>query len=318
MSSPATSLIATGNNSGIVGGFVDGWAVSDFLTSRDAMRQLDRKIGLRRYLTYTGLDPLNKLAPDASEDDLYRAYLSSIDVSYNMLEQINVMEVRGFSPKDAALISQALLDIVQEFINQMDDQGVSDALKVSKRELTFAEQQNAAALSAMADWQVKHGNIDPAADAAMLLTLVGQLETQLSAAQINLDKIRALNNPDHPMLHPAEMQVTALQQTLAETRKRMSGSGDTEAGQLKSYEALKNTETFADANLTVARQSYQQAYTDTQRLERYLSVISRPLPENSPSSPNTAVLLLEALAVGLVLAMLGTMGINLYRDLKHG
>ena len=44
----AASLLTTGNSGGMLGGFVDGWAVSDFLKSRDCMRQLDRKIGLRR------------------------------------------------------------------------------------------------------------------------------------------------------------------------------------------------------------------------------------------------------------------------------
>ena len=44
----------------------------------------------------------------------------------------------------------------------------------------------------------------------MLLNLSSQLETELSGAQVNLDKIRALGNKDHFMLKPAETQVAAL------------------------------------------------------------------------------------------------------------
>lgn len=308
--SAVTAVVATGNNPGGGGGFVDGWAVSDFLKSRDCMHQLDRKIGLRRYLSYEGPDLVNRLARDASADDLYRAYSSAVSVSYNMLEQVDVMNVSAFSPSDAAIVSEALIDLAQEFVNSMDDKGVADALKVSTRAVILAEEQDIAALSTLANWRVAHGNLDPAAAAAMLLGLVGQNEGELTTAQINLKKIQALNNPDHPMLRPAEMQVAALKQIVTDLRRRISGAGDTEAALLKSYEGLKNAVTFADTNLAAARLSYQQAFTDTLRLQRYLSVIVRPVPGENATSPHTSLLLLEALAAGFILSFLGTLSLG--------
>lgn len=318
-SSPATNG-ATGGQAGIistggspVAGFVDGWAVSDFLNSRDCMRELDAKVDLRKLFSRSGLDPVYRLPGNASEAALYRAYQTSIAVNYNMIEQVDVLKVSAFSPGDAALISNTLIGLAQDFVNRMDERGIADALKVSLRSLALAEQQDLDALSAMARWRAAHGDIDPGAEASMLLTMVGRLETQLSAAQVNLDKVQALNNPDHPMLRPAQIEVASLQQRLAATRRRLSGSGDTEASQLKSYEALKNSQTFADTNLAATRQTYQQAFTDTLRLQRYLSLIARPVPDDEPSSPNVILLLLEAIAVGLVLAFLGSMGAGLYR-----
>ena len=93
----AASLLTTGNSGGMLGGFVDGWAVSDFLKSRDCMRQLDKKVGLRHYLLNAGMDPANHLSEDSSEDDLYRAYRASVQVSFNALEQIDVLRVRAYS-----------------------------------------------------------------------------------------------------------------------------------------------------------------------------------------------------------------------------
>ncbi len=310
----ATSFTATGSGPGLVGGFVDGWAVNDFLKSRDAMHQLDAKVDLRKHLAHTGLDPLARLSPEADDDALYRAYLSAVDVSYNMMEQINVMRVRAQSPEDAAYISQALVALTQAFVSRMEEKGIADALRVSKAAMMQAEKQELDAQAAMAAWRRKHGDIDPAANANMLLGLAGQIETELNTAQINLEKIRAMNNPQHPMLRPAQQQVTALQRRLREVRGRMSGKGNTEAAAMQSYEVLKNALTFADANLSSARQSYQQAFTDTQRLQRYLSVISAPVPETRPGTPNIPTLLLEALAVGLILAF----AVNLARGLSKG
>src|SRR3546814_8631563 len=60
-------------------------------------------------------------------------------------------------------------------------------------------------------------------------TLFRSLEAELSTAQINLDKIRALGNEDHFMLRPAELQVVALKKRITALRHRLSGEGNTEA-----------------------------------------------------------------------------------------
>ena len=98
----------------------------------------------------------------------------------------------------------------------------------------------------------------------------------------------------------------------------MSGKGNTEATRLRAYEALLNAQTFADQNLTLARQNYQQAFTDTLRLARYLSVITRPVPSTKPGSPDLVVLLLEALAAGIVLVLVARMAEAFYREFRHG
>jgi capsular polysaccharide transport system permease protein len=314
----AASLLTTGNAGGMLGGFVDGWAVADFLKSRDAMQQLDRKVGLRQYLIRGGMDPVNHLSEDSSEDDLYRAYQASVKVSFNALEQIDVLRVSAFSSEDAALLSKALIGLAEEFVSTMNEKGVADKLKVSEESMKLAEQKALAAREALTAWRTAHGNIDPTATVAMLLNLSSQLEAELSNAQINLDKIRALGNKDHFMLKPAEMQVATLKKRLAGVRQRLSGDGNTEAKQLKSYEALRNTQAFADSNLTLAQQTYQQAMTDTLRLQRYLSIIAQPVPTDRPSSPRTAMLLLQALALGFVLMFIARVAMALLRGLRHG
>jgi capsular polysaccharide transport system permease protein len=317
--SPTTNVLSTGGGGGLggLGGFVDGWAVQDFLNSRDCMRELDRHVGLRKYLSHGGLDPLNHLSPNASDDDLYKAYQNQIHNSYDLISQINGLRVSAFSPSDAALLSNALLKVSSDFVNKMDQKGVEDALKVSRLNLTAAEQKDRDTLAAIAQWRIEHGNIDPTADATMLLNQVGQIETDLTTAQVNLEKIRAMGNPDHPMLGPAEQQVEALRRRMGEMRGQMSGAGNTEARQLKTYVQLMNAQTFADANLLSARQTYQQAFTDAGKLERYLSVIARPVPEGTPSSPDIPLLLMEALAAGFVLAALVTAGGAVYRSFRH-
>ncbi|WP_341866866.1 sugar ABC transporter [Caballeronia pedi] len=316
--SNAASFLTSGDGSGLAAGFVDGWAVSDFLNSRDCMLQLDRKIGLRKRLAHDSFDIANRLADGASQDDLYRAYRSAVKVSYNMMEQVDVMKVSAYSPADAALISAALIDLAQDFVNRMDQKGVEDALKVSREAVALAQREAQGARAALTKWRVDNQNMDPAANAAMLLNLAGQIEAELSTAQLSLDKIRALGNPDHPMLAPTAAQVAALKQRLADVRQRMSGKGNTQATQLEQYEQLKNAQVFADSNLNAVQQGYQQAFTDTLKLQRYLTVISKPLPSDRPTSPDALLLALEALAVGFALALFAKLATSVGRAFLQG
>ena len=67
---------------------------------------------------------------------------------------------------------------------------------------------------------------------------------------------------------------------------------------------------FADA---AARNAYQQAFLQTMRLRRYVTVIARPVAEDQPSSPNVWLLALEGLLVGLVLAFATSVGLGLMK-----
>ena len=116
----------------------------------------------------------------------------------------------AYSPQDAETLSRALIGLAEEFVSSMNEKGVADKLKVSEESVRLAEQKALAAREALTAWRTTHGNIDPTATVAMLLNLSSQLETELSGAQVNLDKIRALGNKDHFMLKPAETQVAAL------------------------------------------------------------------------------------------------------------
>src|SRR5262249_29499720 len=138
------------------------------------------------------------------------------------------------------------------------------------------------------------------------------------AAQINLANIKALNNPNHPLLKPAEAEVAATRAKLAQTQGRLSGKGVTQAQQLRGYETLKAAQDFADSNLTTARQEYANARADALRLQRYLSVIAEPVPNDRPNSPDLPMLLLEGLAGGLVLAFVRSMAVGLVRSVTAG
>lgn len=312
-STPPTSLLAASPNPMSMTGFTDGYAVRDFLTSREAMVRLDKLINLRKFLSHRNLDPLNQVSPNADEYELYRAYLSDVTVYYNMIEQIVVMDVWGYSPQDTNAISNGLIKIANDFVDRMNQRGIADAVKVANEAMALAQTQDVNARAKLEQWRIANSNVDPTADTVMLFNLLGQQEAQLATARVNLANILAFHNPNHPLLRSAELQVAELSKSVADTRQRLSGNGVTETAQLKTYEALKGAQDFADSNLANARQAYEQARTNSLLLQRYLSVIASPVSDDEPDFPNQLWLLSEAFATGLALAFFGSVGIGFFR-----
>ena len=290
-----TSLLSSGTNSAMGAGlgFVDGFAVNDFLKSRDCMLQLAKRVDLPKLLSP---------GTTGSQEALYKAYSQAVTVRFNLVEQENVIAVDAFSPEGSQQIASALLKLAEEFVQKMDAQGVQNTLDVDTNRLHDAENQSMGAANAVASWRSANRNIDPEAESAMVLQMIGQIENELSTARINFAKVQAFRNADHPMLQPAKMQVEALEGQLAAARQRLAGGSDSQANRLRTYTQLKNAQTFADSNLASARDAYQQALRETSRLRRYLTVIARPVAEDRPSSPNFGLLAIEGLLAGMLLA----------------
>jgi len=299
-----TSLLSSGSGGSAGIGFVDGFAVNDFLKSRDCMLQLSKSLPLRKML---GVDA------KASVEELYRAYSRAVSVKFFMVEQENSISVDAFSPEDSRRMAQGLLTLAQQFVERMDTQGVQNALDVDARQLQSAQVQASSAANALAAWSAAHHDVDPAAQATLVMNMISQLEQELNTARINYEKVLAFGNPDHPMLQPAQMQVAALERQLAEARQRLAGGHNSEAARLRTYSQLKNAQSFADSSLTAARDAYQQSYREATRLRRYLSVIVQPVATDVPNSPDLWLLALEGLLVGLGVAAMTSLGLSLTR-----
>jgi len=308
------SLISAGSSGMALTGFVDGYAVRDFLQSREAMEKLGKKVDFARMLTEHPADFLVRVPDHPNADQLYQAYQSLVTVRYNMIEQIVVLDVKALTPADAVKISNALIDLSDEFANGMNSRALADALKVSREEVAAGERRAHDARLALSAWRNQNANVDPTGDAAMLTGLIGQLEGQLASAETDLAQINAMPDPNNPRRRGAEQLVTTLRKEIADTRKRLGGGADAIAKQLSAYENLKIAQDFADQNLASSRQSLDQARVAIMSQQRYVSLIAQPLVDSAPAYPNKVTARGGALLVGIALSFLGSVIGGLVRN----
>ncbi len=311
-SSGIASLLAPSGAGAGLGGFIDGYAVRDFLQSRQAMQELRRRYDLQAHVANRG-DFLVRTPAHPDDDQIYDAYRALVNVRYNMIEQILVVQVSGFSPESAVEMAIALVKISDEFVSHLNRRARDDALTLAMDEVARAEQRSAAARLDLAAWRNDNANVDPSADVLMLTNLIAQLETQLTNANATLAQIEATGNLNHPRRKAAQLQVATLSQQILDIRGRLTGNDATLTGRLSAYEGRKIAQDFSDMSLASARQSLEIARQAVLKRQRYVAVIAEPTRDGRPVYPQRAASIAMALLAGVALAFGGSVVLGLIR-----
>ncbi len=90
--------------SGITHSQDDTYSVHDYILSRDALRELDAKLGVRKVFTSKRVDPINRfpgLSWDDSFEKFYRYYGKHVGIEYDPVSSISTLTVRAFTAQDA-------------------------------------------------------------------------------------------------------------------------------------------------------------------------------------------------------------------------
>jgi capsular polysaccharide transport system permease protein len=310
----AGGILATGNPAaGQMSGFVDGYAVRDFLQSRNAMNELRKKIDFSAIIAHRCIDFLVCMPKNATDDQLYEAYRAFIRVRYNILEQIVVLDVRAFSSKDAVAIANSLMAVTEEFADRMNQRERTDAFKVAEELETDAEKRDAKARLALAQWRRENADVDPTLDVAMLNTLVGQLESQLAQAESDLATIDKAGIRNTPRRETVLHQVQTLKSQIRNTRTRMAGGNTTLSSQMPSFEVLQSDLAFAESNLTATRQTVENTKHEILRQQKFVAPIAEPSEDGRPAYPDTVSSLAGALAAGIAIAFFGSIAVGMMR-----
>ncbi|MGX5832024.1 hypothetical protein [Mesorhizobium sp. 43Arga] len=312
MTTPVNSLFSSG--SGPMEGYVDGYAARDFLVSREALARLQQRVDVRKLFIRPNSDPLVRLPQNADDDQLFDAYSARVVARFNILEQIVVLNVSSFKPEDSVLIASSLVRMTEEFADQMNQRARRDALRFSEQELDLAEKRATEARQEMAKWRSDTGIVDPTADVTMLDGLIGQMESQLTAAENDLANIDATGASDHPRRRPLLTEIKTLTERIADTRKRRGGPSGSTTDLISRYEGLNAALGYSENNLTSARQALDYARQAALRQQKYVVVIADPRADGRPTYPNPFTSLLAASIVGVGLAFFGSLIVSMVRS----
>lgn len=266
----------------------DSIAVQAYLQSKVAMRRLDEEAGFRTHFSQDWIDPIQRLTPDATNDDAYKIYKRNVKIGYDPTEGVVRMEVSAAEPEVAAEFSRRLISYAQENVNHLSEQKRSDQVGDAEDALELAEQQRRDAQAELVRLQQQGSVLDPEGVIASLRSQINTFELQLQQKRLELAALEDNLRPNAAKVEGTAADIKRLEALIDTLNKRMTDASQGE----NSLASLSVKIQMAQADLATrdmmlqsALQQVEQTRMEANRQVRYLTTAVEPVPADTPSSP---------------------------------
>lgn len=288
----------------------DSIAVQGYLQSREAMVRLDKDLGFRAQFQSDAIDPLQRLAKDASLEAAYKVYRKFLKISFDTTEGVIRMDVIAADPKVAADWSKQLITYAEEQVDHLTQRLRGDQMREAQAGYDSAQDALNASQRKIIELQEKFKTISTEAEVGMIVAQISQLESQITQERLSLAQMEANPEPNQARMEPIKRRITTLEGQVAELRAKMTeDSPDATSlaevqGELLVAQADLQTRQML---LAQALQSKETARIEANRQVRYLSLSVSPIPPDEPTYPrafeNTMVTMLIMLGIYLMVSM---------------
>lgn len=289
--------------------------VKDYLLSPDAIAALKaRGIDVVRLYNRPDADLLSRLRfarPRA--ETLLDYYRGKVDVDYDKDKGVTTLAVRAFSPGDAKMVAQALIDLGEGQVNAFNQRAVDAGIVLAQKDMDAAEAELLGIQGALTNFRDVSGGLDPArqgeGEGAQIQTLQGQLARE----RASLASMSRFLSPGAPQVEVQASRVAALEAQIGALKGTMTGAPKALSRQINAFEQLKLRQDFATKRYETARASLESAKIQADKQRLFFVAVVRPgLPEKPvmPRPWRTAFALFVGLSVAFAIGWLILAGIR--------
>ena len=288
----------------------DSITVQGYLQSRDAMLRLDQDIGFRSVFSDPAIDPIQRLAPDATNEAAYKIFQRNVRVSYDPTEGIIRMEVIAPDPEVSVRFSDALIGYAEEQVDQLTQRLREDAMKGARESYTEAEAALLDARQRAVTLQETFKVLSSEVEVSLITGQIGQLEGQLTADRLSLAQMESNTTPNQARMDPLKRRIATLENEIALLRSKLVEEDGTGQSLARVQSELAIAQADADTRQMMLAQSLQSMETariEANRQARYISLSVAPVAPDEATYPrafeNTVVAMLIFAGIYLVLSM---------------
>jgi capsule polysaccharide export protein KpsE/RkpR len=178
----------------------ENYLVSDYLTSRQAVDDLEARIKVSRLYAKPEIDWFSRFDSSLPTERFVTYWQKMVTSHYDQITGTATARVRAFSPEDALLIAQSLVTLAEELVNRMGSRAQSDRVRFAERELERVQER-----VKKIRLQLMEGrpNAEGGANANLLLDMERQIgQNLLASAMQGLEQARASAAAQHLYITP--------------------------------------------------------------------------------------------------------------------
>jgi capsular polysaccharide transport system permease protein len=287
-----------GGGAGGIGGFKlpsqfatgqDAIATQSYLLSKDAMLRLDRDVGFRAHFSQDWIDPIQRLDPNASNEEAYKLYKKYMKIGYDPTEGVLRMEISTADPEVSAGFSNKLITYAEERVDDLSKRKREDALESSIESLASAKEDRREAQRQLVVMQ--EGTVlDPEGEITNIRQLIGNVELQLQEKQLALNTQLANARPNQARVEALSGEIAVLKREQTKQRARLTDAAEGSASlasQTADIQMAQADLLTADMMLQAALESQRMSASEANKQVRYLTVSVRPVASQDASYPRS-------------------------------
>ena len=281
----------------------DTYSVHDYILSRDALRKLDEKLGIRKSFSSTDIDRLRRfpgLGWDKSFESFFKYYGNHIvTVEYDPTSSISVLTVHAFTAEDAEKINAMLLDMSERLVNSLNDRSRNDLVRFAEQEVKVAADQARDASLALLAFRNKESVFQPDTQATIQLEGVAKLQEELVTTEAELAQVRKIS-PNNPQISGLESRAETLRSAIGREASKVTDGKGSLSVHASNFERLAVESEFADKQLGVALATLEGARNEAARKQLYLERLVQPNLPDKAMEPRRIRSIFTAFVLGLV------------------
>lgn len=314
VSETSLSVRTSSNESSAVGGLAslvgvapsskeDVMHLKEYIHSLDMLKILDVKINLRALYEAQTKDPFFRLYGWMHQEHYLWYFRNRVEVTFDDLTGLLKVRTEGFSADDAQMISSAILEECDRFINELSHKISREQMAFAEEELLKAEQKYQAAKSSLVAFQNKHALFDPQAQAQAKAGLSTEIEAKISQKETELATMLSYLNDTAPQAVALKSELEALKTQLTKEKEKVASSNSSQKlNELAAkFQELLVGAGFAEEAYKMALASVEKTRIEVSRKVKQLVVIQTPSKPESAEYPRK---IYNIVTIFIILSML--------------
>jgi capsular polysaccharide transport system permease protein len=262
----------------------DSYSVHDYILSRDALKELDDKLDLRKSFSNADIDLLDRfpgLGWSRSFEKFYLYYGKHVSIESDSASSISVLTVRAFTAEDAYKINHALLEISERLVNTLNDRSRRDLIDFADHEVKIASDKAKDAAVALFTYRNSHEVFQPDKQAMFQLESVGKIQQELITTETEQAQIKKLS-PDNPQIGALTDRAEALRNAIASEASKVTSANGSFSARATDFERLTLDVEFADKQLGITLAELESARAEALQKQIYIETLVQPnLPDKA-------------------------------------
>lgn len=294
----------------------DSFIVQDFIGSRDAVDRLKARLPLLRIYGHENADFLARypsLLYGPEEEELYRYLKNMISIVHSERTGISTLRVRAFDAAGARAVAETLLQLSEELVNRLNGRLQTDAIANSAAEVKNGQERLIEAQTRLTEFRNRELMVDPARSAVALAELIARLSAELGVVQAQVAEMKG-GTAASPQLVGLQRKATALEQQIAEERRRVADDREGLASRIAAYERLQLEREFARRMLASSEAELVKARSDAARQMLYLERVVEPNLADYATHPKRLRLVLTVFAANCLVILVGWLALSGARE----